>query len=265
MHLDPKLQREKLEAAYRLLMEDMTTYETFEKIRTLVKGTHPKIDETLTTASDALKHLKKLQGGEIIALTAEGLPEHTEEQKKRKKYLLLFLSAWKNLRAEVKRVKELYAAEQSGGKMSTHQHVSTLGKIVSLAKGPFGLITLTAVGIVGAGMLLQQTAVSVNITNRGCAPLTPTVKMPVSIPGLKLPEHSIGDGGTGTAVVPPLSVTVDGTRPGYVTLSALSFTMEYALQDSGMDIIFNGNSLVGTRQTINLGDAKTHELTVQCR
>ncbi len=67
------------------------------------------------------------------------------------------------------------------------------------------------------------------------------------------------------AIVPPLSATVDGTRPGYVTLSALSFSMEYALQDSSMDIIFDGTSLIGSRQTISLGDAKTHDLIVSCQ
>lgn len=265
MHLDPKQQREKLEAAYRLLMEDLTTYDKFEKIRTLIKGFHPKIDASLAAASDALKHLKKFHHGEIIELTAVGLPEHTEEQKKRKKYLLLFLSTWKNLSNEVKRVQELYAAEQTGGEMTATQHVSALGKIFSLAKGPFGLVTAAAVVIVGGGALLQMSAVSIDIQNSGCAPLTPTVKMPLSIPGLKLPENSIADGGTATAVVPPLSATVDGTQPGFVTISALSFTMEYALQDSSMDIIYDGNSLLGIRQTINLGDSKTHELIVQCR
>lgn len=264
MRIDPKQQREKLESAYRLLMEDMTTYDKFEKIRTLVKGLHPKLDGALDTASAALKQLKHVHEGNVIELTADGLPEHTEEQKKRKKYLLLFLSTWKNLRSEVKRVQEIYAQEAADGQSAGH-HISTAGKIFSLAKGPFGLVTLAAVGIVGAGIALQNTSVSVAINNRGCAPLTPTVKMPVSIPGLKLPENSIGDGEAGTAVVPPFSATVDGTRPGYVTLSALSFSMEYALQDSSMDIIFDGTSLIGSRQTVNLGDSKTHTLIVQCR
>ncbi len=195
MHLDPKQQREKLEAAYRLLMEDMTTYEKFEKIRTLTKGLHPKLDGALDTASGALKQLKHVHEGNVIELTAEGLPEHTEEQKKRKKHLLLFISTWKNLRSEVKRVQGIYAAETADGSGAGHHHISTAGKIFSLAKGPFGLITLAAVGIVGAGMLLQNSSVSVQIANQGCAPLTPTIKMPVSIPGLKLPENSIGDGG----------------------------------------------------------------------
>ena len=115
--IDPKLQREKFEAAYTLLTEGTTTFQKFEKIRTLIKGYNPKIDKTLSAISVEINKLKQLQKGEVIELTVAALPEHTEEQKKRKRILLLFLTHWKQLRSEVRRVTEILEAQRSDGKV----------------------------------------------------------------------------------------------------------------------------------------------------
>lgn len=266
MYLDPKTNREKIDAAMQLLFEDTTTVAKFEKTRTLLKGINPKIDHTLETCSKGLKTLKRLQTGDIIELTATNLPEHTEREKKRKKYLLLFISSWKNLKGEVARVEKLYKEQNADGKTTTQEHLATAGKLAAASKGPFGLITGLAVVIAGAGAalaFLNFSAVNITIKNQGCSPITPIVRMPIQIPGIKLPTETISSGGIAVASVPPFTVTVDGTQRGSVVLSALKFTMEYNLGSA--DLIFDGQSLVGKSTTINLGASKNHELILSCR
>ncbi|MBI2617520.1 hypothetical protein HYW55_05265 [Candidatus Gottesmanbacteria bacterium] len=257
--------KEKLEAAYQLLLEPTTTFEKFEKIRTLLKGIDPTIDKTLTSCSNVIKKLKKLQKGEIIELAVEALPDNTEKEKKRKKYLLLFLSTWKDLRSEVKRVKELSQEGQTDGKATSQGQVMTLGKIFALAKGPLGVITISAVAIVGVIQILESSAVSIMIKNRGCTSLMPISEISLPpIPGIKLPNESIPDGGDAEAKIPPLEVTIDGTKRGFVKLSALGLSMDYNLPGTNVDFLFNKQSLIGKRTTISLSQSKEHELVVRC-
>lgn len=266
MYLDPKTNKEKIDAALQLLLDDTTTFAKFEKIRTLIKGINPKIDQSLEICSKGIKTLKRLQTGDIIELTAAGLPEGSPEQKKRKKALLFFISSWKGLKGEVARVQKLYAENSADGEVTKQEHIATAGKLAAASKGPFGLITGLAVIIAGAGAalaFLNFSAVNITIKNQGCSPITPIVKLPVPIPGVKLPTETISSGGTAVASVPPFTVTVDGTQRGSVVLSALKFTMEYNLGSA--DLIFDGQSLVGKSTTINLGSSKNHELILRCR
>lgn len=254
-----KIQREKIDAAYRLLTEETTTFGKFEKIRTLVKGLNPKIDKALTDASAVISKIRKIQKGEVIELAAEGLLEDTPQKKKRKKALLLFLARWKTLKAEVKRVREIY---QSDG-----TKLEKTARVAHGAKGPWGLLTGLAVGaaaVGGVSAYLNSAAVSVIIKNNGCAPITPVVNAPVSIPGISLPSSTINDGGQAEAKLPPMTVAVDGSQRNLITLSTLGLTMNYELGEEGIDLIFDGESLVGRQTTINLGESKTHELVVRC-
>lgn len=265
MHITAQDHKARLEAAYSLLIEDKTTIGKFEKIRTLVKGINPHIDKTLTSASDAIKKVKTLQSGEIIDLAAIGLPEETEEQKKRKKALLLFLNYWKDLQSEVKRAKSMYESANADGKITTKEHIQTAGKLASTSKGPFGLITALAVGIVavgGAFAYLNTQSVTITIKNQGCSSLDPTVKLPVSIPGVKLPTESIPNGGQSTATLPPLTVNVDGSTNGMIKFTMFGLSMNYEL--SGATLLFDSQSLVGKQTTINLGTTKEHELIIRC-
>ena len=102
------------------------------------------------------------------------------------------------------------------------------------------------------------------IKNDGCAPITPVINYKVSIPGLSLPTETIGDGGQGEAKMPPLSVMVDGSQRNLIILSTLGLTMNYELGGEGIDLIFDGEPLVGRQTRIDLGDAKTHELIIHC-
>src|SRR5260221_9401483 len=100
----PSASHEKIKSAYQLLDAGTISISTFEHICTLLKGIHPTIDEKLEVCSHALGTLQKLQSGDIITLSVEGLTEDTEEKKKRKKALLFFISSLKNLKSEIKRI-----------------------------------------------------------------------------------------------------------------------------------------------------------------
>lgn len=134
--------RERAEAAYKLLQEDATTFDKFQQILTLAKGINPKIDQLLESASKEISRIKKIQQGEVIELSAEALPENTEEEKKRKKFILLFIKYWKQLQSEINRVR----LEMGSEKMDTGSgKVESIGRIAAFAKGPFGVITIVAV------------------------------------------------------------------------------------------------------------------------
>lgn len=266
MYLDPKTNKEKIDAALQLLLEDTTTIAKFEKIRTLIKGINPGIDKHLESCSKLIKNIKNLQKGDVIELTAGALPEQTEEQKKRKKAILFFISSWKSLKGEVARLQKLYGSQNAGGGDSVQSQLATAGKVVATSKGPFGLITALAVMIVGVGAVfayLNSAAVSITIKNQGCSPITPVVKLPVSIPGIKLPTDTISSGGQAVASIPPFTVNVDGTRNESVVITVLKFTMEYNLGGYS-NLIFDNQSLVGKNTTLNLGSSKTHELILRC-
>lgn len=138
--------KEKILAAHKLLFEETTTREKFESVRTLITGINSHVDKALATCSEALTDVEKFKQGEIIELGIEHLPENTEEEKERKRRALLFIRSWKQLRSEVERVKEELEAQQES---SAAQRVDGFGRIVAAAKGPFGIVTLAAVVIVG--------------------------------------------------------------------------------------------------------------------
>ncbi|SRR5258706_3781776 len=148
--------KNRAEAAYKLLSGPTTTKEQFEAACALLKGIHPRLDRIIISSSKALQHVTRLQNGKIIDLTAESLPEYTEEDKKRKKYILLFIKYWKELKGEVARVRGEMEKVQ-GEKEHTHiGEAKGIGRILAWAKGPFGLITLAALVIIFGSMLLTQ-------------------------------------------------------------------------------------------------------------
>lgn len=150
----PSDTHERIMSVYQLLQERAITVEAFEHIRTILKGLHPKVDEKLEICSKALDTLQKLQSGDIITLSAEKLSEDTEEKKKRKKALLLFIQSLKNLKSEIKRIDAEFTQANAHGN-SLQNQLPAWGRIISPAKGPFGIVTLIALVIVGF-LLLRQ-------------------------------------------------------------------------------------------------------------
>src|SRR5260221_14717372 len=105
----PSDTHQKMMSAYQLLQQDILSVGTFENVRTILKGIHPGIDEKLEQCSQALSKLQKIQSGDIITLSAEAIPEDTEENKKRKKALLFFINSLKDLKSEIQRIDSEFA------------------------------------------------------------------------------------------------------------------------------------------------------------
>ena len=202
-----------------------------------------------------MSHIDK---GEAIELVLEALPEGTEEEKKRKKLILLFLSAWKDLKKEVVRVQAELA--KSTGNHPVQSKAQSWGNILGVAKGPLGLITILAAGWV----LLSATSVEITITNRGCDTMYPTSYANIPLPGISLPKASITNGSTGVVRLPPLTLQVDGQTPGRVTLRALKLEYHFDIP-ADVSLTFNGESLIRSSRDIHLSSKKQHSLIVQCR
>ena len=248
----------RLLAVQTLLMEPTTTREKFSSIRTLIEGVNPRVDKVLADCEHQLSTWDKIEQGDVIHLTAENLPENTEEEKKRKKWLLLFIHSWKQLKGEVARVQQemqdASSAQTTGGK------ASHWGKIFSAAKGPLGIITVIAIGVA----VMQQTSVQITIQNKGCATMYPSGSIPISIPGLSLPSEPIASGGSAVMTIPPFALHVDGTKSGAVTLTALNYTFTFQLPGNVSDVTLNGQSLLGTKTEVHLSEEETHTLVLKC-
>ncbi len=251
--------RSQLEAAYILLEGDSTSLEKFEKIKSLISGINPDLDKKLAAATSSLNHLKALWNTDVIHFASHSLPATTPKEKKRKKALLLFIASWKSLKSEFMRIQGYYET-------STVNPASTTAVVVKtglFAKGPFGLITLAAIAVVGVGLLLRQATTTVTIENSGCPPLT-VPELPYKIPGLLLPASPITAGTSAAAKLPALSVAV---RASSSTISAtiLGQTGIYSLPARVTDVRFDGNSLLNTSTTLKLATAESHTLLIQCR
>lgn len=258
--MDLRASHKRLLAAKALLAESTTTREKFTHIRHLIEGVHPKLDDLLKEVDQHIGTVEKVIGGDVIHLTAEHLPEETEEQKKRKRALLLFINTWKKLQGEVARV----AAELEAGKdaQTPGEHVSVWAKVFNVIKNPFSIVTIVAVGAVVG---LQAASVKIDIQNQGCGTFEVAGSMPFSIPGLSLPTEPIPNNGSATAELPGLTVEVDGTSKSALTMRFLTFTMSFGLPSSIRDVTLNGTSLLGKKSSVALSEHEEHILILSCR
>lgn len=237
-------------------MEPTTTREKFSHVCTLLKGTHPKIDELIVQCERTLSTIGQIEEGDVIGLSADNLPENTEEEKKRKKALLLFIGSWRNLKSEVARVQ----AEFNQNPQSGAGQASMWGRIFRGAKGPLGVITVIAIGVVA----MQQTSVDVTIHNKGCGTMQVSGGIPILIPGLKLPKDPIPSGGSAVLTIPPLAMQVDGTQKGSLSLSALTFSFGFELGSNIKDVTLDGTSLLGKKSEVHLSEKDEHVLVLRC-
>ncbi len=251
--------KKRLEAAYALFADPDISVEKLNSIRALVKGVHSGIDEKLEQCNDAFSRIEKLQEGELVELSAEHLPEKTEEEKKRKKVLLLFIKYWKDLKGEVERVRQEFNAQSS--EHNIPQQKSLGKKIFSKIKGPFGIITIAAIGIAAT---LQATSVQITIKNNGCGTIIPPASLPIPLPGISLPKDPIPNNGSGVLVFPALTVSIDGTKSGILTLGAFKYTSTFEIPNNIRDVTLNGESLLKKNTKVRLGDRKDHTLTFVC-
>lgn len=146
--LDASEVHKRLEAASKLLSETSTSNEKFRALATLIKGIDKRLDKELDKGHQLLSDLEKMESGQVIELTVEYLPEFTEKDKERKKRFLLFIRSWKQLQSEVERIRNEFNQMQQNQNQSLSEKAQTTGKIITFAKGPFGLITIAAIILV---------------------------------------------------------------------------------------------------------------------
>lgn len=175
--------REKIIAAYDLLQQDLPISQKLSSAKTLIKGINPKLDEILEKTQDAHQNLSKVLKGDVVELSAESLPEGTEEEKKRKKAALLFIKHFRELESEIERAKREFGSEKN--------NVEKISDLLAKAKGPFGIITIAAVVIVGGLIFFNsqkgtEKIEESKITNS--APKTSSLKIKViDFEGKKIP------------------------------------------------------------------------------
>ncbi|MBI4093583.1 hypothetical protein HY417_01340 [Candidatus Kaiserbacteria bacterium] len=248
--------RKRFSAARDLLNDSTTTRAKLVALTTLLSGLHPKTDALLMECNKALSIVGQIEDGDVIRLSAESLPERTEEEKKRKRALLLFIKNWKDLQSEVGRIQ----AELDGTTTDPSSQASMWGRILAFSKGP-----LIAVGLVAAALTtLSATSVPIAIKNNGCSTINTSGSLPFSIPGLSLPKEPIVSGGEGIANVPPLTVVIE-EKAGVLTFGALGLNMRIELTSAVTDVTFNGISLLGKKTEVALSERESHELTLWCR
>jgi len=161
MKLDNQLDR--IRSGYQLLEAKNFSYTSFQDTRKLIAGLNPAIDQKLSAVSKVWQEVRKYKKDNLSQTMLKSLPEDTKEDKKRKKLLLLLFKNYRSLKSEVNRVqKELNKAQYSADSRQTMQSTS---KLISTAKGPWGIITLTAAIIVGG--------ITIFSTNK-----SPTIKEP---------------------------------------------------------------------------------------
>lgn len=162
----PSDTHKKMMSAFQLLDTQNLSLSSFNHVVTILKGIHPELDKKLEVCEVALDKFQKIQSGDMISLSAESLPEESEEQKKRKKALLFFIQSIKDLKSEIKRVEGEFKNSQNNSSSQTMWHI---GRIIKFAKGPFGVITLIALVIIGFSFIFLKNSskpvrVSIQIT-----------------------------------------------------------------------------------------------------
>ena len=151
---------------------------------------------------------------------------------------------------------------------------AAVGGGATLAGAVGTVVLLTAVVVLAATVAANQFAVNVHIFNHGCGPID-TMEAPfadsplLSLAGLNLPPGAIFSGGDGVIAVPPLRLEADNaTNPDMLTIRGPGQVQLISLPVGGAaEILFNGQSLLGVRQSINLanlGGAEEHILEVIC-
>lgn len=253
MSVDPTVVKQKVAAAVSILSESSTTLERVRSAAALLKGINKKLDALASACEKNCAAIELATTGAYIELAASNLPEETEEQKKRKKYLLLFIKSWEDLKGEVARVQ---AELDQGHSVSDSSFWKSM---LSAGKGPLAVITIVAVGI----GVMSQTSVDIVIENEGCPTLYASGSS-ISIPGLALPGEPIAAGESATATIPPLTVTIDGTSGTSLTITSLKFNFDIALSSAVTDVTFDGVSLLGTVSEVKLSDKDSHSLRLLC-
>lgn len=178
--------------ALKLLTQETTSIEKFESIKTILAGQNEKLDRILENCTGALLKIDNLAKGDVISLVADAIPAKSEEEKRRKKAILLFIKYTKELKTEVERINTQL------GQKNTNQ-TGNFAKIFALAKGPLGIITilalLIALALVAARSVNTKSNVATNLTPQPSASPKQTIEI-INFKGKQVPttELRIGTG-----------------------------------------------------------------------
>ena len=138
------------------------------------------------------------------------------------------------------------------------------------AGGSFGKMlggTILGVAVlVGAAWIYAEAAsVEIAIINDGCNTIVLPGELPIPIPGVSLPDKPIAPGESASVSLPRLTVDVDATQPGQISVGVLGMSVSYNLGGDITSIQLDGQELIGQRTHVSLGGRKSHELVVRCR
>jgi len=173
--------KNRLAVASKLLLGQTSSIDKLLSLKELISGIDARIDQKLKASFKILENISHLEKGEFIELTATNLPEKTEEEKKRKKVLILFIKSIKALKGEIERVKNTFETPKD------QQKISDFAKIFAFPKGPFGAITAAAIVIVSLltafnTLKKQDTSTVPPTASPSPTPLNGALPTPISTP-----------------------------------------------------------------------------------
>jgi len=144
------------------------------------------------------------------------------------------------------------------------QTIDILPAASHLAAALVGGLVVVAIAIGALVIYLERTAVEVVVINNGCSPIM-AAGVPFDLPGLHLPGQPIPSGGRGIARVPRMTVDIDATQQGRVTVTILGFSVPVQIGQRATDVRLDGLPILGQRTSLRLGTRRQHELVVSCR
>jgi hypothetical protein len=243
-----------------LLADKTSSQQKLKALSKLIKGFNPQLDEKLKKLIELENKIQDLKKGKLEAIVISQLPVKTEKERKYKKLLLLFFTRKKSLHSEIIRVRKDLTKEYPDLQSQAGTKLVKAARIGRLAKGPLGLITVVATGLV----LLQTSAATVTLVNQGCDTIEPTAYSRIKLPGVYLPQSPIVDGGQGEAKIPALKFKLSVDQNQVVRVEAYGVKLDFALQDKGIDLIFNDQSLLQDATELKLKPGSENTLVIRC-
>jgi hypothetical protein len=135
----------------------------------------------------------------------------------------------------------------------------------SLGKVLGGTLLGVAVIVGAATVYLEATSTEIAIINDGCSTIVLPAELPIPIPGVSLTDRPIPSGGSATMSLPRLTVDVDATAPGRITVGVLGMSVTYNLGGEVTSILLDGQEILGRQIRAKIGGRQQHELVVRCR
>ena len=256
--MEHKVAKKKLVAAQEILNDPKVSLEKFAKLRELLYGLHPSLDEILHVLDVRASELGRLIGGDFLAVSLQVFPETAVKEIQNKQLLVEFWNGYEKLKVGVAQALDgIEAAQNQPKRPRKPWH---LPRFMNLVRGLPGLFILLILFVIA---LLQFSSATISIVNNGCHTITPSISLPQWIPGLSIPRNPIPNGGIGDATVPGLTYSIDGTERGEVTVKAFSFSLPFDVIGFD-DIMFDGVTILGRKRSVSAFGSGDHILEFVC-